>query len=49
MIMDDSLRRSVLGINDKRSAVDSSQEGSRKHWPNGRVPYKIDDSLGKSF
>ena len=45
--MDDRLRRAVLGEGDKRSAVVDSKEGRSHHWPNGIVPYKIDESLSK--
>jgi len=45
MVMDDSIRRAVLGLNKKRSAVELALEGHRKHWPDGVVPYVIDESL----
>lgn len=48
MIMDDQIRQAVLGIkNDKRSGVISSEVGHSKHWPNGIVPYTLNDNLSK--
>ena len=45
--MDEGLRRAVLGENSKRSAVELSLEGKKRHWPEGRVPYIIDESFSK--
>jgi len=45
MIMDDRLRRAVLGLNKKRSAIEQALDGHKRHWPNGIVPYLIDESL----
>ena len=47
IVMDNSIRRAVLGLNEKRSAVEMSEEGHRMHWPDGVVPYTIDPSLSK--
>jgi len=47
--MDSSLRRAVLGLNNKRSAVELAAEGKRRHWPDGVVPFAIDDSLSKLY
>ena len=45
--MDERLRRAVLGLDDKRSAVEGSTTGHAYHWPNGIVPYTFDESLSK--
>jgi hypothetical protein len=45
IVMDNSIRRAVLGLNDKRSAEELATEGKAKHWPGGIVPYVIDPSL----
>lgn len=45
MIMDEGLRRAVLGENSKRSAVEIATEGKKRHWPKGRVPYIIHESF----
>ena len=50
MIMDDRLRRSVLGIkNEKRSGIISAEVGHSMHWPDGIVPYTLNDNLSKLF
>lgn len=41
--MDSDLRNAVLGK--KRSALLVAKVGQKKHWPNGRVPFLIDNSL----
>lgn len=41
--MDNDIRHFVLGHNDKRSAVSLADEGKRKHWPNGIVPFVFDE------
>lgn len=45
MVMDNTIRRAVLGLNSKRSAIQAAAEGKRRHWPLGVVPYTVDDSF----
>lgn len=43
IVMDNDLRNAVLG--NKRSVVTAAEVGHKKHWPDGRVPFEIHDSL----
>jgi len=48
MIMDEGMRRAVLESsagNHDRAAVWIAEDGGTRHWPDGVVPYTIDDSL----
>jgi len=45
MVMDNTLRRAVLGEESKKSAVYDAEVTGTRHWPNGRIPYTIKDDL----
>lgn len=45
IIMDEDLRRVILGSGDKRSGLIAAEVGQKKHWPDGRVPFKFSKSL----
>ncbi|XP_065663209.1 zinc metalloproteinase nas-4 [Hydra vulgaris] len=45
IVMDENIRRAVLGYSNKKSADINSKEGGFRHWKDGIVPYTFHKSL----